>query len=135
MASTSNFSSSYAKVLVAASKRSDIKSPPRARRVSGVTTADLRLMEREMTRVQRDFKPVETGYGQDMVTLVIATGYPTKLIANDRIRRYLYENHPETLSEFRTIVSAASLGSRLEVVSPCANRASGVYSWQTTYEK
>jgi hypothetical protein len=44
MASTSNFSSSYAKALVAASKREDIKTPPRSLRVFGVTAADLRLL-------------------------------------------------------------------------------------------
>jgi RepB plasmid partitioning protein/ParB-like nuclease domain len=109
MASTSNFSSSYAKSLVAASKREDIKTPPRSPRVSGVTAADLRLMEREMARTQRDFKPTEASYGQDMVTLVIATGYVAKLTGNARIQRYLHENHPEMLTEFRKIVAAACL--------------------------
>jgi len=109
MASTSNFSSSYAKALVAASKREDIKTPPRSPRVSGVTAADLRLMEREMTRVQRDFKPTEVAYGQDMVALVIATDYVAKLIRNAKIARYLCDNHPEMLNEFRKIVSATSL--------------------------
>jgi hypothetical protein len=109
MASTSNFSSSYAKALVAASKREQIKTPPRSPRVSGVTAADLRLMEREMTRAQRDFKPTETAYGQDMVSLVIATSYLAKLTGNARIRRYLEENHPEVLIEFRKIVAATSL--------------------------
>jgi hypothetical protein len=109
MASTSNFSSSYAKALVAASKREDIKTPPRSPRVSGVTTADLRLMEREMTRVQRDFKPTELSYAQDMVALVVITGYVAKLIRNARIARYLDDNHPEMLNEFRKIVSATSL--------------------------
>jgi hypothetical protein len=112
MASTSNFSSSYAKALVAASKREDIKTPPRYPRVSGVTTADLRLMEREMTRVQRDFKPTEISYSQDMVALVVVTGYVAKLIRNPRIARYLDDNHPEMLNEFRKIVSAASLDTR-----------------------
>ena len=120
MSSTSNFSSSYAKALVAASKRKDIKTPPRSPRVSGVTTADLRLMEREMTRVQRDFKPTEVSYAQDMVALVIATGYVAKLIGNARIAGYLHDNHPEMLSEFRKIVSATSLDAHeaLGVLNP-----------------
>jgi RepB plasmid partitioning protein/ParB-like nuclease family protein len=112
MASTSNFSSSYAKALVAASKREDIKTPPRSPRVSGVTAADLRLMEREMTRVQRHFKQTEVSYGQDMVALVTATGYVAKLIRNARIELYLGDNHPEMLNEFRKIVSATSLDTR-----------------------
>jgi ParB-like chromosome segregation protein Spo0J len=109
MASTSNFSSSYAKALVAASKREDIKTPPRSPRVSGVTAADLRLMERELTRVQRDFKSTEVSYGQDLVALVVAASYVAKLISNARITRYLDDNHPEMLNEFRKIVSSTSL--------------------------
>jgi hypothetical protein len=85
MASTSNFSSSYAKALVAASKREDIKTPPRSLRVFGVTAADFRLLEREMMRVRRGFKPIEVFYGQDMVVLVIATSYVARLIGNARI--------------------------------------------------
>src|SRR5262249_49191748 len=66
-------------------------------------------LEREMTRAQRDFKPTEVVYGQDIVALVIATGYVEKLIRNARIARYLADNHPEMLNEFRKIVSAISL--------------------------
>jgi hypothetical protein len=109
MVSASNFSSSYAKALVTSSKREDLRKPPGYWRASVVTTADLRLMEREMTRVQREFKAVEAGYGQDMVALVIAAGYLAKLISNARIQQYLNENHPEVLNEFKAIVSAASL--------------------------
>jgi hypothetical protein len=110
MESTSNFSSSYAKALVAASKRDQIKTPPRSPRVSGITTGDLRLMEREMTRAQQDFRLTEASYGRDMVSLVIATSYLAKLTGNARLQQYLEENHPEMLSEFRKIVAAASLG-------------------------
>jgi RepB plasmid partitioning protein len=110
MASASNYTSSYAKALVAASKRDQIKTPPRSPRRSGVTTADLRLMEREMTRAKRDFQLTEASYGRDMVSLVIATSYLAKLTANARIQRYLEDNHPEVLSEFRKIVAATTLG-------------------------
>jgi RepB plasmid partitioning protein len=118
MASTSNFSSSYAKALVAASKREDIKTPPRSPRVSGVTAEDLRLMERKMTRVQRNFRSTEVSYGQDMVALVAVTGYVVKLIRNARIARYLDDNHPEMLNEFQKIVSATSLDTSEALSAP-----------------
>jgi hypothetical protein len=54
-----------------------------------MTTADLALMERELKTVEQDFKAVESSYGEDMLHLVIATGYLSKLIGNQRIARYL----------------------------------------------
>jgi RepB plasmid partitioning protein len=74
-----------------------------------MTSADLALMEREMRTVQRDFRAVERTYGEDVLNLVIATGYVSKLSRNHRIERYLDENHPKILREFRIIVSSASL--------------------------
>jgi hypothetical protein len=73
-----------------------------------MTSADLALMEREMRTVQRGFRAVERTYGEDVLNLV-ATGYVSKLSRNHRIERYLDENHPKILREFRIIVSSASL--------------------------
>jgi hypothetical protein len=62
-----------------------------------------------METLQRDFKAVEASYGDDVLHLVIASGYLSKLIGNQEIGRYLNHNHPEILSEFKAIISAASL--------------------------
>ena len=66
-------------------------------------------MEREMEAVQRDFKAVEASYGDDVLHLVIATGYLGKLIGNPAIERYLKQHHPEILEEFRSVIASASL--------------------------
>jgi hypothetical protein len=66
-------------------------------------------MEREMETVQQDLKMVEARYGDDVLHLVIASGYLSKLLNNKDIRRYLSQHHPEILGEFVAIVSATSL--------------------------
>jgi hypothetical protein len=68
-------------------------------------------MEREMSALQQDFKAVEASYGEDVLHLVIASGYVAKIIANRKIERYLDQNHPEILEELKAIVAVASLES------------------------
>ncbi len=62
-----------------------------------------------MTALQQDFKAIETSYGEDVLHLVIASGYISKLAANRRVERYLDQNHPEILEEFKAIISSTSL--------------------------
>jgi hypothetical protein len=49
---------------------------------------------------------IEATYGEDMLNLVVATGYVSRLISNRRIASYLDDNHPEIVSGFRAIVTA-----------------------------
>lgn len=74
-----------------------------------VTSADLALMERELKSAQKELKATEAAYGMDMLDLVTATRYVSRLLGNGNIRRYLDDNHPEILKEFASITSAASL--------------------------
>ena len=66
-------------------------------------------MEREMETLQEDVKSVESRYGDDVLNLVIASGYLSKLLGNQRVSRYLQKRHPELLSELQTVVAAGSL--------------------------
>lgn len=111
MNAASNHTSIYAKALLAASDEDQRKQPSAPRPVNAVTCADLALMEREMKKVQQDFSKIEATYGNDMLNLVVATGYVARLISNRRIARYLDDNHPEILRELRDIVTAAGAAS------------------------
>lgn len=111
MQSASNYSSTYAKALLAATKQGDLAKPERPKQVAGMTPEQMARMEREMSTLQQDFKAVEASYGEDVLHLVIAAGYLTKMISNRKIEKYLEQNHPEILSEFKVIIAAASLDS------------------------
>jgi len=118
MQSASNFSSSYAKALLAATKQCDLAKPDRPKQVDGMTPEQMARMEREMGALQQDFKAIEASYGEDVLHLVIAAGFLSKMIANRKIERYLDQNHPEILEEFKVIVSASSLeGPALDITS------------------
>jgi hypothetical protein len=66
-------------------------------------------MEREMEALQQHVKNVESSYGDDVLHLVIASGYLAKLVGNRDVKRYLNSHHPELLTEFLAIISATSL--------------------------
>lgn len=111
MQSVSNFSSSYAKALLIATKQTDLAKPDLPKKVSGLTAEQMARMEREMETLHQDFKAIEDSYGEDVLHLVIASGYLSKLIANRKIERFLNQNHKEILEKFRTIIASASLDS------------------------
>jgi len=111
MQSASNFTSTYAKALLAATKQCDLAKPEKPKQVAGMTPEQMARMEREMETLQQDFKAVEVSYGEDVLQLVIAAGYLSKMVANRKIEKYLEQNHPEILAEFKVIISAASLDS------------------------
>jgi ParB-like chromosome segregation protein Spo0J len=109
MISAGNYTASYAKALLAASKQADLMKADRPKKVGGLTPDQMARMEREMEALQQDLKTVESRYGDDVLHLVIASGYLAKLTANRAVKRYLTQHHPEILEEFTTIVAAASL--------------------------
>lgn len=109
MCTAGNFSSSYGKAILAATKQSDLANPERAKRINGMTLEQMAKMEREMASLQHEFKAVDATYGDDVLVLVIAVGYLSKLIGNRKIERYLSQHHAEILSEFRSVIAVASL--------------------------
>jgi len=109
MISAGNYTASYAKALLAASKQADLTRSDRPKKVSGLTPDQMARMEREMEALQQHLKTVESRYGDDVLHLVIASGYLAKLTANRAVKRYLTQHHPEILEEFTTIVAAVSL--------------------------
>lgn len=61
------------------------------------------LMERESANLEREFKVAEQSYGTNHLDLVLAKGYLTKLLANERVERYPAQHQQEILSEFKKI--------------------------------
>lgn len=103
-----NCSASYAKALLAATRQTDLVKSDQPKRVGGLTPEQMARMEREMDTLQQDLKTVEATYGDDVLHLVIASGYLSKLTGNTAVKRYLGQYHPEILTEFRAIIAATS---------------------------
>jgi hypothetical protein len=109
MIAANNVTVPYAEALLVATPAArliDGKKPPR---LTGVTPEQMAKMEREMSNLQGQYKLVEQTYGQDVLNLVLAKGYLTKLLENEPVTQYLRQRQPDLLVEFETIVETVSL--------------------------
>ncbi len=67
-----------------------------------------------MSQVQTHYKDAEQNYGSDLLNLVVAKGYLTKLLANEAVKSYLARNEPEILSHFELVVNTVSMEEALQ---------------------
>ncbi len=111
MASMNNFTASYAKAILAATRQDDLAKPDRAKKVAGVTPEQMARMERELETLNHDFRVREATFGDDVLQLVLASRYLQRLIENRNVAGYLEAKHADIIAEFRTIVSASTLDS------------------------
>ena len=109
MVSVNNFSMAYAKALLGATRQADLTKPDKPKKVAGLTPDQMARLEREAATVNQDFKTLEETYGDDVLNLVVASGYVSRLLANDEIEHYLQSRHLDLLNELRVIVNAVSL--------------------------
>jgi ParB-like chromosome segregation protein Spo0J len=109
MSTAGNYTASYARALLAATRQHDLVKADQPKQIAGMTAEQIARMEREMEKLQKDLKSVESRYGEDVLQLVIASGYLSKLVRNSGIKRYLQQHHAEILTEFTAIIAATSL--------------------------
>lgn len=109
MVATDNITVAYAQALLAATPSNMLVGEAKPKKMAGVTPEQMAIMEREMSNLEGQFKLIEQSYGQDVLNLVLAKGYLTKLLNNEAVIRFMTHHHSELLGEFASIVNAASL--------------------------
>lgn len=109
MVSANNYTVSYAKALLATSKPGDLHKPDELKKATGLSAEQMARLEREMASVSEDYKELEASYGNDMLVLVVASGFIERLLSKPEIQGFLERRHPEFLENFRSIVQATSL--------------------------
>jgi hypothetical protein len=108
---TGNFSVPYAKALLAATQRELLVEPEKHKDIKGLTPEQVAKMEKEMESLQGELKLIEDSYGNQVLNLVLARSYISKLFENNRITRYLGQHHPDIFRELQTITESDSLES------------------------
>ncbi len=106
--SAGNFTRRFAQALYTATKRENRVMPRGTRRMSGLPQKQEIKMQHELECLLNDSQATES-YGTDVLSLVVASGYVSKLIGNQAIENYLASHHSEILERFKAIVSAVSL--------------------------
>lgn len=62
-------------------------------------------LEKEMSQVQATYKDAESNYGSELLNLVVAKGYLTKLLANPAVKSYIERREPEILSHLELVAN------------------------------
>ena len=109
LVATANFTVPYVKALFAATHPDMLIEPDKHKVVEGLTPEQLSKMEKEMETLQRDLKLVEESHGNQVLNLVLARGYLSKLFVNTRITRYLGQHHADIFRELQTVCEGSSL--------------------------
>lgn len=109
MISANNLTVVYADAMLVATPETMLIEGKKPRKLAGVTQEQMAKMEREMGNLQEQYKMVEQSYGQDILNLVLARGYLSKIVDNTPVSRYLEQRHPEILNEFAGIIQAVSV--------------------------
>ncbi len=62
-----------------------------------------------MSQVHTQYKDAEPNYGSDLLNLVVAKGYLTKLLANEAFKSYIQRHEQEILEQFELVVNTVSM--------------------------
>jgi len=103
MVTMNKYTINYARSLLAATPDSQLIAGATPKKFTGISREQLDLMERESANLEREVRLVEDSYGEDHLDLVLARGYVTRLVSNERITKYLALHHEEFLPEFEKI--------------------------------
>lgn len=106
MIAMDNYTTGYARSMLAATPRSQLATPPRSGKIGGLTARQVALMERESATLLGEFKAAERSYGVDHLHLVLAKGYVDRLLGSARAVRHLAQHYREILAEFQKIAGS-----------------------------
>lgn len=112
MIGQNNFSIMFARAIRAATPENQLAAVRKGKGagVSTPSSQQIARMERELAALQTQVKSVEDTYGIDNLHLTMARGYLVKLLANNRIVRWLAKHQQDYLAEFQKIAEIDSLG-------------------------
>jgi len=110
MIASSTITVAHAEALLKATppeQRTDMKPAPLEKRVAPIE--QIVKLEREMNQVQASYKDAEENYGSELLNLVVAKGYVTKLLSNPAVKSYIGRHEPEILSHLELVVNTVSM--------------------------
>lgn len=112
MIGQNNFTVMFARALRAATPENQLATTKKGKGGGKLTPSGQQIarMERELAALQTQVKSVEETYGIDNLHLTVARGYIAKLLANNRVVRWLALHQQDYLAEFQKIAEIDTLG-------------------------
>jgi hypothetical protein len=117
MIGQNNFSIMFARAIRAATPDNQLVTAKKGKGAAVPTPSGQQMarMERELAALQTQVESVEETYGVDNLHLTVARGYIAKLLANNRVVRWLATHQQDYLGEFQKIAEIDTLGPISEV--------------------
>ena len=109
MVTMNKYTINYARSLLAATPDNQLIAGASPKRFKGISREQITLMERESANLERQMRLVEDSYGVDHLDLVLARGYISRLVRNERVLKYLALHHKEYLPEFEKITETENV--------------------------
>ncbi len=100
---------SFAKSILHATPKEMLMEPNKVRPPKGYSEELLASMEREREMLDREYRLIIETHDKDVFNLVLAQGWLTKIVGNERIKRYLIQNHPDIYPQLQRIMGVNSL--------------------------
>lgn len=112
MIGQNNFTVMFARALRAATPENQLAIAKKGKGGGKPTPSGQQIarMERELAALQTQVKSVEETYGIDNLHLTVARGYIAKLLANNRVVRWLALHQQDYLAELQKIAEIDTLG-------------------------
>ena len=110
MIASSSITVAHAEALLKATppeQRADVKSQNNEKKAAPIE--QLVKLEKEMNQVHDQYKEAESNYGSDLLNLMVAKGYLTKLLVNEAVKAYIDKHEPEMLGHFELVVNTVSM--------------------------
>jgi ParB-like chromosome segregation protein Spo0J len=113
MIAANSITVAYAEALLNATPPEQLADGHRPSKTKAIVSPEhMAKLEREMDKVQGQYQHAEQTYGVELLHLVVAKGYLTRLLNNEAVRRYLDQNQAEILREFQALVDTEELDTR-----------------------
>lgn len=109
MVASGNYTNSYVEALILGTPPDQMVNVTGPKKRKGFTKETIARLEDEMASLERDFKAVESGYGQSVLHLTLISTYLRALLAHANVARFLSTQHPNLHKEFDSLVRADSL--------------------------
>ena len=88
-------------------QRADVPAPERDGKTAPME--QLVKLEKEMSQVQATYKDAESNYGSQLLNLMVAKGYLSKVLANPAVKSYTERREPEILSHLELVANTVSM--------------------------
>ena len=106
MIAMNNYTHSCATWLLAATPQAQLVETEKPKKMRGLTSEQIGMIEREASNLDRQFKMIEQSFGSDHLELTLARTFLSNLLSNARIVRYLAQHQTDIFREFQKLVDA-----------------------------